>query len=442
MLKLRFDRLMEAKAKRKLNCSDRSRQCGNVCVSIKKKCHKGGLSSEQERLKKLKRSGANDLEIAKAKRSIKDNSTDIRKKVEANKTASLRRRVTSSGRSTGSSLAELDPNEIEVDPKRFQYKLIGEHTKTGEVGSLSGVQRYDPNLSGILQVWKDPADGKTYVVNGHNRLALGKRLGADRVAVRYLDAPNAKVARSIGALTNIAEGRGDALDAAKFFRDTGITREDLAKKGIPLREKIATDGLGLSKLDDSLFRKTIDGEIPVGRAAIIGGSNLNGEQQRDLMKLVDKEGKRKNITDDAIKEMIDIAKSSSSRQEETLSLFGAETVQKTNMIEKAQLQSAIKKRLSREKKLFGTVARSGAAQDLARGGNQIDREKSGAISDQAQRAMNVFDKLKNLSGPISQSINEAADRVANGENKTKVERELYEQILNNDVISSRERLAA
>ena len=80
-------------------------------------------------------------------------------------------------------LAELTPDQIKADPKRFQYKIIGESTKTGEVGSLSGVQRYDPNLAGIIQVWQDPADGQTYVVNGHNRLALANRLGAEKVAV-------------------------------------------------------------------------------------------------------------------------------------------------------------------------------------------------------------------------------------------------------------------
>jgi hypothetical protein len=324
------------------------------------------------------------------------------------------------------SLAELDPSTIEVDPKRFQYKIVGEHTASGEVGSLSGVRKYDPNLSGILQVWKDPVDDKTYVVNG--------RLGAEAVAVRYLDAPDAKTARSIGALTNIAEGRGDALDAAKFFRDTGISKQDLDAKGIPMKEKIATDGLALSKLDDSLFRKTIDGDLSIARAAIIGGSGLEASQQRDLSKLIDAEGKRRNLTDGAIQEMVDIAKSSNTYQEQTMSLFGAEEVSKSNMIEKAKLQAAIKKRLSREKNLFGAVSRGTAAKDLARGGNQINAEQSGAISSQAQQALNVFDQMKNLAGPISQAINAAADRVAAGENPRIVEKNLYESILESEFI--------
>lgn len=38
---------------------------------------------------------------------------------------------------------------------------------------------------------------------------------------RYIDAPNAKEARARGALANIAEGRGSAIDAAKYLRDSG-----------------------------------------------------------------------------------------------------------------------------------------------------------------------------------------------------------------------------
>ena len=150
-------------------------------------------------------------------------------------------------------VGKLNTSLIDADPRRFQYKHTAE--ASGSVGSLAGVQKYDENLGGIIQVWKDPGDGKTYVVNGHNRLDLAKKLGAKDVTVRFLDAGSAKEARSIGALTNIAEGRGTAVDAAKYFRDTGFGKKELEDRGVPMREKIADDGLALSKLDDSLFDK-------------------------------------------------------------------------------------------------------------------------------------------------------------------------------------------
>jgi hypothetical protein len=447
----RFDRAIDGgkskprATRKKHNCTPKSQQCGSVCIPLTSECGDGSVDSAQDRLKKLKRSGADDIQVQRAKNSIKSRTAGKLNELNEKRIESLRSRVKNSalsGAGKTEGLAELDPHSIEVDPKRFQYKIIGEHTATGSVGSLSGVRKYDPNLAGILQVWKDPADGKTYVVNGHNRLDLGKKLGAESVAVRYLKAPEAKTARAIGALTNIAEGRGDALDAAKFFRDTGINQTDLAAKGIPMREKIATDGLALSKLDDSLFRRTIDGDIAMARAAIVGGGGLDHASQRDLMKLVDKEGKRKNLTDAAIAEMVDIAKSSQTSQETTFSLFGEETVTKSNMIEKAKLQASIRQRLSREKNLFGTVSRGRAADELSRGGNTIDKAKSGEISSNADRSLKQFDQMKNLSGPVSDAINKAASRMASGESHKSVERDLYAEISTIDIFGNRQKRAA
>jgi hypothetical protein len=145
-------------------------------------------------------------------------------------------------------IPEFPVKDLAVDPDRFQYKMLP--ADSGATGSLSGVQKFDRDLSGTILAWKDPADGKTYVVNGHNRVDLAKKLGQDTLTVRMLDAKDAPEARSTGALANIAEGRGDAIDAAKFFRDTKLTADEIRAKGIPLREKIAQDGLALSNLND------------------------------------------------------------------------------------------------------------------------------------------------------------------------------------------------
>ena len=160
------------------------------------------------------------------------------------------------------------------------------------------------------------------------------------------------------------------------------------------------------------------------------------------MKLVDKQGKSKNLTDGAITEMVDIAKSSQSQQVSTMSLFGEESVTKSNMIEKAKLQASITQRLSREKNLFGTVSRGRAASELARGGNTIDRAKSGEISDQANQSLKSFDQMKNLSGPMSDAINRAASRMADGESQKSVEKDLYAEITSIDIFGSTKRRAA
>lgn len=325
-------------------------------------------------------------------------------------------------------LAEIDPSEILADPKRFQYKILGEHTASGSVGSLSGVRKYDPNLAGIVQVWQDPADGKTYVVNGHNRLELAKRLGADKVAVRYLDVKDDKEARAVGAVTNIAEGRGNALDAAKFFKDTGLSRADLDKKGIPMREAIAQDGLALSQLEDSLFRKAIQGDITVRQGAVIGGAGLSETNQLALWNLAEKESKRRNLSDSFLTELADTVKNSSESLTMQFDLFGGQEIIGSNAIEKAHLQSQIKKRLSREKRLFGLVAKSKAANELMKAGNLINQGASKEISKEAASTLQIFDHLKNVSGPISKALNQGADRILKGESPKKVEDDIFEEM--------------
>lgn len=320
--------------------------------------------------------------------------------------------------------------DINFDPKRFQYKMM--HTgDTGASGSLTGVGKWNPNLAGVVQLWTDPKDGKTYVINGHNRASLAKNLGVDKITGRYIEASNAKEARAIGAMTNIAEGRGTPLDAAKFFRDMGIKNiKDLKDYGIPLKEKIATQGFALSQLPQHLFDKTITGDIGLERAIAIGESGLGQSQMNDLVKMIeDHEKKRKTITNETIKELIDIIKSSETVQTQQFSLFGASFDEQSLALEKAQLQSFIKRKLSREKKLFGTVSRSSAAKDLEKGGNQIDVEHSSAIAQQAETGLRVFDQFKNLSGDISKLINQAAKEIASGGNRKQIEDALYANIL-------------
>ncbi len=326
-------------------------------------------------------------------------------------------------------VGHLATHLIRVDPDRFQYKIgAGEG---GSVGSLAGVRRYDPELGGILQVWRDPGDGKTYVVNGHNRLDLARKLGADRVTVRYIHAADAREARSTGALTNIAEGRGTAIDAAKHYKDTGTTREQLAEKGIPLREKVATDGLSLAKLDDAAFRRVIDGDLSVEKGAIIGGAGLEPHEQRALLKLLDKQGGRRSteITNSHLKELTDEVKSSRTVRKTTNDLFGPSAEDESLALHKAKLQGTIKDRLGREKKLFGIVAKSRHAEELARAGNSINVGESARVSRDAASTLAAFDGLKNRSGPVARLLNDAAERIHNGEPAKKVTDETYRRIV-------------
>lgn len=419
--------------------------CGSACISLQKECRitprsalgKGRL----RRLQQLAAAGdqsagttANQVMASRGAAAAalqKDRTTKrVEKLLERPEIAEfLRTGKLPAGANSSTepgTVREMKPGEIAFDPSRFQYKLNATAT-TGEVGSLSGVRKWDPNLSGVMSVWKDPGDGKVYVINGHNRLALANRLGAEAVTVRFLNAANATEARAIGALQNIAEGAGSPMDAAKFFRDTGIkTQQDVEARGLPLGSGQASKGLSLSKLPGDVFNAVVRGDLTVNRGAIIGGSGLNEAKQREVFKLI---GSRKAITDQTLQELVEHAAASVQRTQTTMSLFGETEEAKDNLITRAKLSAGLKAKIAREKRLFATVSKAKAASTLTeKGGNTINQEQSAKVAGEASEALGVFERLKSAAGPISKALNRAADRVEAGEAEGTVRKELERDV--------------
>ena len=325
-----------------------------------------------------------------------------------------------------STVKDIDPAHIEKDTPRFQYKIDADK-KTGSVGSLAGQTKWKPGRSGAMQVWKDPVDGKTYVVNGHNRLELAQRLGVKRVSVRYIDAPTAKDAMAEGALTNISEGRGTSTDAARFLRETGHSKEVFERENLPMKEKVASEGLGLAGLEPGLWKKHLGGELSSARGAVIGGSGLSHAEQENLGKMLSTKGVEK-ASDKTLARFIEDSRSAPTIKQTTRSLFG-DTTEDVNLgLHKAGLSTHIEEALNRDKRLFGTVAKSQNVQELARAGNVINAEESGKLSDAARENLAVYRTVRKSSGPVAQLENEGALRIHNGENKANVHADILKRL--------------
>ena len=328
-------------------------------------------------------------------------------------------------------VGEIAVNDIKLDPNRFQYKLNYDRS-TGEIGSLEGVNKYDPNLAGIIQVWKDPENNQVYVINGHNRLSLAKRANQENIAVRFLNVKDAKEARAVGALTNIAEGKGTALDAAKFFKDTGITADDLAQKGIPLKETVAKSGIALTKLDGGLFRQVIDGDISVSFGTIVGNGNLTQNQQYKIFGLIQKKEKQgKKIDDGMVSELVDFVKTTQTNTKQTEDLFGAFEEEEDNILDRMSLQSQIQRKLAREKRIFGTIGKEKNAKELATVGNTINVEASAQRAKMAAESISLFNIMKNAKGEIANMLNDATKKMKNvsKQKRDSIMDDVYEKIL-------------
>ena len=304
------------------------------------------------------------------------------------------------------SVFEMHPSEIKIDAGMFQFKRLA--GKDGNVGSLTGVKVFDPNLAGILLCWRDPSNGSIYVVNGHNRLILARKLNQPLVALKLLQAGTAKEARFIGGLANIAEKSCDVYDVAKFFRDNSLSDKELADRGICLKGAIVKDALSIIKLNNLLFDKFLSGEIPPDAAVAIGDAGLSDSQQNaiwDAIKQLHESGKdlNKSLIEDFI------ASVTVTEAYYHVDIFG--NVSQVNCAyEYAKLLNKIVKSISKNVKLFGTVAKH--KELLAEGNNSVDEETSSQISKENQSILDWLKREAKFVGPVAQYLNKQALRCA------------------------------
>jgi diguanylate cyclase (GGDEF)-like protein len=319
---------------------------------------------------------------------------------------------------------------IDVEPERFQYKLNTNEKGVGR--ELESVKKWNPDLAGVIGVWRDPVDGRLKVINGHHRLDLAQRNNVQNVDVREINAPDAKTARATGAIINIAEGRGTAVDAAKMFRDTQMSPADLEQRGVSLTGQVAKEGLALSKLHPKIFDDVVAGRMPVQRAAVIGNAGLEPEQQLALTNMLEqREAKGRKMPNDAIAELVRFVKEAGSESTTQESLFGEEQMTQSLAPEKAELSAWVKEKLGKDRRLFGFLTKGGRAEHIEGAGvGKIETQRAEALATDAAQAEEVYNKLSTMSGPISDALNHAAREWVRGGERGAIRTQLYEAVSN------------
>lgn len=312
--------------------------------------------------------------------------------------------------------------DIYRDPERFQFKQgLGEEGVSRE---LKSTQKYNPQLAGVIGTWIDPANGKEYVVNGHHRDELAKRTGYPYQNAMRIQAKTPEEARSIGALMNIAEGRGTPIDVAKFLRDTKLDTGELEKQGISLRGDLARKGLAISKLAPDVFAKVASEEVPIGHAVQLGEMLPDQpELQRETLKAISSSGQR--LTESEVKEVARQVRDAGSETVNQDTLFGNEAETKPLYVERGRVAASLLKKLSTDRRVLGFVAAKGRPEVLSKAGNKIDVERSKALADQSSQLEEVFQRLYTRGGPIANLLTDAARKVASGQNLRSVSDELY-----------------
>jgi hypothetical protein len=345
-------------------------------------------------------------------------------------------RTVLTNRLTGSQM--MPTPDIQAAPKVFQYK--GGVNEAGEQlgNSLEGMERWDPNGEGIIQVWRDAAGeigpaGQVYVVNGHNRLALANRLGIPSMRVEFLDAATAADARLKGAIANVSAGQGTVFDAAKLAREYGITTAaDLKKLGKPQASGFWKDGIALSRLPEDVFQGAVnaaDDQLKLFR--VIGESGADEETMRAAYRYLVEQGPSA-VPEGRLRQMLAMAgrspAASSADDAQGDVLKGTEWSLQFNQgfVAKADLAEAVEQMLRKEKNLFRTVGRQ--AGQIKRVGT-VDAGAAKEISGEAARALDLFDQMKFETGPIGDLLNENVPSVVAGQRPGDVARGMKNRLV-------------
>ncbi|MGI8746656.1 MAG: hypothetical protein ACR2NN_29595 [Bryobacteraceae bacterium] len=122
-------------------------------------------------------------------------------------------------------LEEIPPSEIFEDPARFQSRAA--YPRDWMDQDLDEAELYNPDFAGVISVWRDPDDEKRYVIDGHRRLRLAKRVQSPVVLVQFLEASTDADAFAKGVELSLAQWvfqRGDKLRWAIESRRAKVDR--------------------------------------------------------------------------------------------------------------------------------------------------------------------------------------------------------------------------
>jgi hypothetical protein len=329
----------------------------------------------------------------------------------------------------------VSTGDLKVDPERFQYKGGTDARGVQRGSSLEGVDRWNTDMEGVVEVWQDPADGNYYVVNGHNRFAKAKELGIPTLAVKELIAESPEQAKTAGALSNIASGGGRPIDAAWFMKGAGVTDPaQLEAMGVPLSPDSGhgLSGFQLSQLPDDILRAVESGQIKERMGRIIGGSGASEESMRGAYRyLLENQG----VTEGRLRNMLEMSRQMTGEAQaggggDQIDLLKGTPWDQTfnkQMIAVADLADEVGSLLKREKRLFTMADANSAA--LEAKGSRIDKASAQAVADANARAIDFFQRTWMETGPIRDLLNEGGNRVAAGENKGAIAKQIKNRLV-------------
>lgn len=324
-------------------------------------------------------------------------------------------------------IQEFDPTELEIDPGRFQFKRATDVQGVGE--RLRGAEKWDPIKAGVGVVWESK-EGRFFVVDGHQRAALARRLAEQgeeaptfsAYLFREEDGVTAEDVRAQAALKNISEGSGTAIDAVRVLQDLP---EEAEKGTLSRTDPFVRRAMAMRTLRPGILAMVERGELEERFAAEIGRASGEDEPlQWKLAKLLaDKPPASVDEAAQVVNQFI------AGRQENivTPSLFGSQEAADSIYYERGKILNAALKQLSANKRLFNALLKN--APTIEQAGNLLNRQANLGEQETAAQAREIVLRLANSKGPVSDALTRAAQSVREGGTLTSATHKFIEEAI-------------
>tara|TARA_R110000751_G_scaffold40935_2_gene96579 strand:+ start:8717 stop:11134 length:2418 start_codon:yes stop_codon:yes gene_type:complete len=298
----------------------------------------------------------------------------------------------------------VEAKSIEVDAKTFQFKSGGD--EFGVTARLQGITKWEPQWAGVVTVY-EYADGRMAIADGHQRVGLAKRIMANDPSqdiklnaykLRQADGISVEQARMIAALTNIVEGSGTAVDAAKVLRVDPSRLPDL-----PPMSELVQQARGIMPLSDNSFSMVVNGIVPPKYAMYVGRLIEDKSLQDAAMRVLAKSTPESKFQAEA---MVRQVRDLPSDQVKQIDLFGEEFMTESYVFERGKILSKAYAELRRDKAAFETLVRN--SERLEAEGNVLVTEANQRKATTDAQTIALLQTLANRKGPLSDALNEAA----------------------------------
>jgi hypothetical protein len=324
----------------------------------------------------------------------------------------------------GTGVFRVPTDQIQVDPEQYQFRTKVD--KKGVDRRLNAVEKWDENKAGDLIVHRRN-DGSLFIADGHHRLDLAKRLGQPAVNARILEESqgfDVPAARAEAAMNNIADGKAEPLDAAKVFRDIDLPNAEIRKQNNLPDNQVVRDGEALANLSDNAFGMVAAGQLSEKDGAAIGANFSDSGEQEAAAKAFQngapKSGFERQLMVNEIK-----AAGFAQSQGDQGGLFGDDPEEISLLQSRLSVLNSLRQDLTFDKNLFASLNKNAGRAGEA--GNSIATEANQDITDESAKALDMINRVS-TNPTLSEMVNRAARRVADGEKKAPVVRDLKKEL--------------